>query len=73
MRKADYAALAGIIRHRVEHHNAELQKSAACIDKKRGKTAYDSKSELDIVARAFASNASVKQDEFLQACGLKSN
>lgn len=66
MRKADYAALAAILRAQYTH--------AVCAeisDEKRKEYWQGQKFLCEGIAEQFASRASVNRAEFLKACGIE--
>ena len=67
MRKADYAALAAIIKKRMVL--AETRASRATCTEGRASAGGQAESCIDI-ARDFVDVASVNRAEFLKACGL---
>lgn len=63
MRKADYSALALIIR-------AELHLKLDNAKKLNDQASWCAARALENVARQFAACANVKKEEFLKACGI---
>lgn len=68
MRKADYSALADIIR---KGHAAALQLRAAALSESRRMFAEGQDESLQHLAQQFASRASVDRAAFLKACGME--
>lgn len=68
MRKADYAALADIIRTYRAQHAASRDVAASSAEQSHH---IRTLSALECVARDFANSASVDKAAFLRACGIE--